>query len=67
VDADDAAGSMRIMYQYMFPDAATLANFGRFEEGRLRETYRVVADSQQLDPAYDVNQLIDTRYVPGAP
>lgn len=67
VDADDAAGSMRIMYQYMFPDAATLTNFGRFEEGRLRETYRVVADSQQLDPAYDVNQLIDTRYVPGAP
>jgi NitT/TauT family transport system substrate-binding protein len=64
VAADDAAGSMRIMYQYMFPTPEAVATFGQFEIGRLRDTYRVVAQAQNHPADADVTQFIDTRFVP---
>lgn len=66
VAADDAAGSMRIMFEYMFPEAQALANFGHFDMDRLRETYRVVAQSQNHPGDADVTQFVDTRFVPPA-
>ena len=64
VDVDDAIGSMRIMAKYMFNDATEKAGFGYFLPDRLKETYRVVALSQDLDPNVDVSQFIDTRFLP---
>ena len=64
VAADDAAGSMRIMFEYMFPDAQALANFGQADRARLQETYRVVALSQNHPADADVTQFVDTRYAP---
>jgi NitT/TauT family transport system substrate-binding protein len=64
VDVDDAMGSMRIMYQYMFPQGMTADAFGYFEPERLKETYRVVAMAQDLDPTSDPAQFIDTSLLP---
>lgn len=64
VAADDAAGSMRILFQYMFPNEQAVADFGRFEMDRLRETYRVVAQAQNHPAEVDLTQFIDTRFVP---
>jgi NitT/TauT family transport system substrate-binding protein len=67
VDPDDAMGSMRIMMRYMWNDATEAAGFGHFLPDRLRETYRVVAQAQNLDPNYDVMQFIDTSLLPPRP
>jgi NitT/TauT family transport system substrate-binding protein len=66
VAADDAAGSMRIMFEYMFPTPQAVATFGQFDMARLRETYRVVAQAQNHPADADVSQFIDTRFVPAA-
>lgn len=64
VAADDAAGSMRIMNKYMFNDATTRDGFGYYNMDRLKETYRVVSQSQDLDPNYDIMQFLDTSFLP---
>ena len=64
VDIDDAMGSMRIMNRYMFPEGITDANFGYFDKERLQETYRVVAQAQELDPKLDPAQFIDESLLP---
>jgi NitT/TauT family transport system substrate-binding protein len=64
VDPDDAMGSMRIMMRYMFPAGIDAGNFGYFEPERLKETYRVVAQAQNLDPGLDPAQFIDTSLLP---
>lgn len=64
VAADDAAGSMRVMVKYMFNEATTRDGFGFYGMDRLKETYRIVAQSQDLDPNYDVMQFIDTSFLP---
>lgn len=64
VDPDDAAGSLKIMVKYMFPAGMDLADFGYFEQERLKETYRVIAEAQNLDPKIDPNEFIDMSLLP---
>jgi NitT/TauT family transport system substrate-binding protein len=60
VAIDDAMGSMRVMVRYMFNDATQRDGFGFFNPTQLQETYKVVAQSQDLDPNVDVSQFVDT-------
>lgn len=64
VDADDALGSLRIMYTYINNDTTKVDGFGQFNAQRLAKTYKMVADAQGLDPSADPAQFVDTRYVP---
>ena len=64
VDPDDAKGSMRIMMRYMWNDATEAAGFGYFLPDRLKETYKVVAQSQELDPNVDPMQFVDESLLP---
>jgi hypothetical protein len=64
VAVDDAMGSMRIMARFMFNESTEKTGFGYFDMDRLKETYRVVAMSQEMDPNIDVSQFIHTDLLP---
>ncbi len=64
VDEDDAKGSMRILFTYMFDDATERDGFGAFNKDRLADTYRAVSQAQNLPPDADINQFVDMRFLP---
>jgi NitT/TauT family transport system substrate-binding protein len=64
VAVDDAMGSMRIMVRYMFNENTDKVGFGGFDMAQLKETYKVVASSQDMDANADVSQFIDTSLLP---
>ena len=64
VAQDDCEGSLRAVMGFVFTDHARETGLGRFQPERLATTWRVVAESLQLDPAWDPNRAIDTSLLP---
>ena len=64
VEVDDCLGSVRATLGFVFNDHAKATGLGYYAEDRLKFTYAVVADSQQLDPKWDPHQAIDVRFLP---
>ena len=60
VAVDDALGSLRTMMSYTVTEDAKRVGFGKFDPEQLANTYKVVADSQQLDPAVAPQSFVDT-------
>jgi NitT/TauT family transport system substrate-binding protein len=67
VAQDDCEGSLRAVGGFVFNDHSVATGLGRFEPARLANTWRVVAESQQIDPAsFDPNKAVDTSLLPAA-
>jgi len=67
VAQDDCEGSQRAVMGFVFTDHATATGLGRFAPERLATTWRVVTESQQLDPAaFDPAKAIDTSMLPAS-
>jgi NitT/TauT family transport system substrate-binding protein len=64
VAQDDCEGSLRAVVSFVFTDHARETGLGRFEPARLANTWRVVAESLQLDAAWDPSQAVDTSLLP---
>ncbi|WP_149537949.1 ABC transporter substrate-binding protein [Siccirubricoccus phaeus] len=64
VAQDDCEGSLRAVVSFVFTDHARETGLGRFGAERLATTWRVVAESLQLDPKWDPTQAIDTSLLP---
>ncbi len=64
VAQDDCEGSLRATMAFIFNPHQVETRLGRFAPERLAFTWRVVAESQQLNPAWDPNQAIDTSLLP---
>lgn len=64
IDVDDALGSLRIGLTFVFNDVTTRDGLGQFSAARLRQTYDLVARTQQLDPALDPGGFVATGLAP---
>ncbi len=64
VEQDDCEGSVRATMTFVFNPAQQAAGLGRFDPERLAFTWKVVAESLQLDPAWDPRQAVDTSLLP---
>lgn len=64
VEQDDCEGSLRATMAFVFNPHQAETGLGRFGPERLAFTWRVVAESLQLDPAWDPNQAINTSLLP---
>ena len=58
------AGSLRIGLTFVFNDVTDRDGLGQFSDSRLRQTYDLVAKTQQLDPALDPKGFVDGRFAP---
>ncbi|RYJ01380.1 MAG: hypothetical protein EON47_10945 [Acetobacteraceae bacterium] len=64
VAQDDCEGSLKAVMSFVFTDHARETGLGRFGAERLANTWRVVAESLQLPPAWDPTQAVDTSLLP---
>lgn len=64
VELDDCQGSLRATMSYVFNDHQAKTGLGRHDPERLAFTWRVVAESLQLDAAWDPRQAVDTSHLP---
>jgi len=65
IDVDDALGSLRIGLTFVFNEITERDRLGRFSPERLKQTYDLVARTQQLDANADPGSFVDTRFAPG--
>jgi hypothetical protein len=61
---DDALGSLRTMMSYTVTEDARRVGFGKFDPEQLANTYKVVAEAQQLDPTVNPQSFVDTSLLP---
>jgi len=64
VDLDDCLNSLKATLEFVFNDYQQKNGFGAVTTERLAETWKVVADAQELDPKWNPAQAIDTRFLP---
>lgn len=64
VEQDDCEHSLARVVEYVFNPSQQKAGTGRFDPGELAFTWKVVAESQQLDPALDPARAVDTTHLP---
>ena len=65
VAQDDCEHSLAAVMTFVFNDHSKEVGLGRFGAERLANTWRVVAESQQLDPkAFDPATAVDTSLLP---
>lgn len=64
VDVDDCQGSLKATMGFVFNDHSQKTGLGRFDDERLKFTWQVVAESQELDPKFDYRQAVDTHLLP---
>lgn len=63
VDMDDCMGNLTSSLKYIFNEFSDEHGVGLFQADRLKSTYKSVAEAQDLDPDWDVNQAIDDRII----
>lgn len=64
VEQDDCEGSVRATMGFVFNDHQRATGLGRFDPERLAFTWKVVAESLQIDPAWNPAQAVDTSFLP---
>jgi len=64
VEQDDCEGSLRATMSFVFNPHQQATGLGRFEAERLATTWRVVAESLQMDAAWDPTQAVNTALLP---
>ncbi|CAN7485804.1 ABC transporter substrate-binding protein [Variovorax sp. LjRoot130] len=63
VDLDDCLNSLKATLEFVFNDYQKQHGFGQVMPERLKETWHVVAESQDLDPKWNPAQAVDTRFL----
>jgi ABC-type nitrate/sulfonate/bicarbonate transport system substrate-binding protein len=63
-DVDDTIGTLKMQFQYMFNETTDRDGFGYFNRKQLQETYNVVSEAQHLPTGTDINQFVDTSFLP---
>lgn len=61
---DDCMGSLSVMLEHVFNEDSERDGLGRFNPDQLAFTYETVAKAQDLDPAWDPQQALDTGMLP---
>lgn len=64
VEQDDCEHSLARVVEYVFNPNQAKAGTGRFDPAELAFTWKIVAESQQLDASKDPAQAIDTTHLP---
>ncbi len=64
VEQDDCEGSLRATMGFVFNEHQRAIGLGRYEPARLAFTWRTVAESLQLDPAWDPLQAVNAALLP---
>lgn len=64
VAQDDCEGSLRATMGFVFNDHQRQTGLGRFAPERLAFTWRVVAESLQLDQSWNPAQAVNTSFLP---
>lgn len=64
VDLDDCLGSLKATLGFIFTDHAKEAGVGGITSERLKKTYEVVAQSQDLDAKADPATAVDMSFLP---
>ena len=64
VDLDDCLGSLKATMSFVINDHSKQTGLGRFDPERLKYTWEVVADSQELPKDWDYLQAVDTSLLP---
>lgn len=64
VAQDDCEGSLRATMGFVFNDHQRATGLGRFDAERLGFTWKIVAESLQLDAAWDPRQAVETSLLP---
>lgn len=57
-------GEIRVVLSLVFNQDSERFGYGKFDPERLQSTWKIVAESQKLDPSLDPNQFVDTRFLP---
>ena len=60
VAMDDCLGSLEATLGFVFNDHSEATGLGNYDPERLAFTWDVVAEAQELDPAWDPTNAIDT-------
>jgi NitT/TauT family transport system substrate-binding protein len=65
-EADVAAslGEIRAVLALVFNEDSARVGFGNFDAERLQLTWKIVSESQKLDPSTKLTEFVDTRFVP---
>jgi hypothetical protein len=66
IAADDAKGSLKIMFDYIFPNGKEISGFGKVDMERLAFTYKVAAEAQKLRTDADINEFVEMRFLPSS-
>jgi len=64
VKAEDALMSLKAALPYMFNEITERDGLGKFNDQRLEQTYKIIAESQSLDMGYDWKKLVNTSVMP---
>ena len=64
VDLDDCLNSLKATLAFVFNDDQKKTGFGYVMPERLAETWKVVAESQDLDVKWNPALAVDTRFLP---
>ncbi len=64
VEQDDCEHSLARVIEYVFNPNQMKAGIGRFDPDELAFTWKVVAESQQMDADKDPKQAVDTTHLP---
>ncbi len=64
VEVDDCMGSVRAVMAFVFNEHSQQFGFGRESEERLKFTWDVVADSQELKKDWNYKQAVNTSLLP---
>ncbi len=64
VALDDCIGSLKAALGFVFNEDSEKTGLGYPDPARMQETYKIVAESQELDPNWDYKQALDFRFLP---
>lgn len=64
VAKDDALGALKVLNAYFFNERSEKNGFGCYNEEQLADSYKVVAEAQDLDPSYDYKQVVTEEFLP---
>jgi NitT/TauT family transport system substrate-binding protein len=64
VKQDDCVGSLTAVNGYVFNDFSAKVGLGRFDPQRSDATWNQVVKAQELNPAFNYKQVIDTSFLP---
>lgn len=64
VALDDCMGSLKATLGFVFTESAEKVGLGKYDPERLKFTWDVVAESQGIDPNWNLKQAVDVSLVP---